>query len=98
METRRASIPSMMVAVWLLAAATPAHAYLDPSTGSMILSAVIGLLATLALALKTYWYRLRALFRRAEPPPRSDLSRDGELADGDGSAAGETTPGGRRDR
>ena len=43
----RLSFPSMTAAVWLLAVATPAHAYLDPSTGSMILSAVVGLLATL---------------------------------------------------
>lgn len=42
-----------------------AQAYLDPSTGSMILSAIVGLLATIGLALKTYWYRLKNLFRRA---------------------------------
>jgi len=43
--------------------AAPASAYLDPSTGSMILSAVVGLFATIGLALKTYWYRLKALVR-----------------------------------
>ena len=53
----------------LTAFAPPAFAYLDPSTGSMILSAIVGLLATVALALKTYWYRLKAFFRgdRREP-------------------------------
>ena len=44
--------------------ATPAWAYLDPSTGSMILSAIVGLFATLALAVKTYWYKLKSLLRR----------------------------------
>jgi multisubunit Na+/H+ antiporter MnhC subunit len=44
--------------------APPAWAYLDPSTGSMILSAIVGLFATLALAVKTYWYKLKSLFRR----------------------------------
>ena len=41
-----------------------AQAYLDPGTGSMIISAIVGVFATLALAIKTYWYRLLGLFRR----------------------------------
>lgn len=40
-----------------------AFAYLDPSTGSMILSAIVGILATVGLALKTYWYKLKTLFK-----------------------------------
>jgi hypothetical protein len=55
------------LAVSLAGFAAPALAYLDPSTGSMILSAIVGIFATVSLALKTYWYRLKALFRR--PPP-----------------------------
>lgn len=54
----------------LLLLAPSAHAYLDPSTGSLILSAIVGLLATIGLALKTWWYRIKALFRRGAP--RSD--------------------------
>jgi hypothetical protein len=86
METRRGPVPSTIVAVCLLAVATPAQAYLDPSTGSMILSAVIGLVATLGLALKTYWYRVRAFFRRADRPRRDELARASEPVD-DGGAA-----------
>ena len=52
-----------VVGVSLLMLAPPAWAYLDPSTGSMILSAIVGLFATLALAVKTYWYKLKSLFR-----------------------------------
>lgn len=55
---------SSVVGLSLLMLAPPAWAYLDPSTGSMILSAIVGLFATLALAVKTYWYKLKALFRR----------------------------------
>lgn len=61
--------------VFLLAAflsiAPPAHAYLDPGTGSMLLSALIGLAAAVALGLKMFWYRLVGLFRgkgREVPP------------------------------
>ncbi len=42
--------------------AADVHAYLDPSTGTMIISAVVGIFASLALALKTYWYKLKKLF------------------------------------
>ena len=41
-----------------------AQAYLDPSTGSMLLSALIGMFATLGLVIKTYWYKLKSLFRK----------------------------------
>jgi hypothetical protein len=55
--------PSLRAAIVLaLASFAPnAFAYLDPSTGSMILSAIVGLFATLGLALKTYWYKFKSL-------------------------------------
>lgn len=42
----------------------PALAYLDPTTGSMLISAIVGLFASLVLAIKTYWYRIKAFFKR----------------------------------
>ncbi|WP_298069799.1 hypothetical protein [uncultured Mailhella sp.] len=36
---------------------TPAYAYLDPGTGSMLLSAMIGILATLLFFIKSIWYQ-----------------------------------------
>ncbi len=56
----------LAAAVALTGFASPAYAYLDPSTGSMIISAVLGVLATVGLALKTYWYKLKAVFRRGD--------------------------------
>ena len=55
-----------LLIVMLLAAGTfapLAHAYLDPSTGSMILSAIIGVFATAGLVIKNYWYKLKAFFK-----------------------------------
>ena len=40
-----------------------ALAYLDPTTGSMLISAIVGLFASLALAIKTYWYRIKGFFK-----------------------------------
>lgn len=67
---------SAIAAAFLAAAAISpaAQAYLDPSTGSMILSAIVGLLATIGLAIKTYWYRLKGLFRRT---PKAGDASDG---------------------
>jgi len=62
---RQVTIPALVVAVVsLLMVAPEARAYLDPSTGSMVVSAIVGIFATLSLGVKTYWYRLKALFRR----------------------------------
>jgi len=51
------------VLVGCLAVASPAEAYLDPGTGSMLLSAVIGVAAAVGLAVKMFWYRLVGLVR-----------------------------------
>ena len=41
----------------------PAMAYIDPGSGSAIMSAIIGLFVAVGLAIKTYWYKLKSLFR-----------------------------------
>jgi len=61
-------IPLVLAA--LLSLASPAQAYLDPGTGSMIISAVIGVVAALGLGLKMFWYRVVGLFRGAKNAPR----------------------------
>lgn len=61
---RRINIATLSAAtIALVGFAPPALAYLDPSTGSMILSAIVGVFATVGLAAKTYWYKLKSLFR-----------------------------------
>ena len=52
------------LAIMLLLVSPGVIAYLDPSTGSMVVSAIVGIIASIALALKTYWYRIKALFGR----------------------------------
>ena len=47
----------MIVLAASLSIASPAYAYLDPGTGSMLLSAVFGVAAAVALAVKMFWYR-----------------------------------------
>lgn len=65
-----------LLLIALLCYAPMSHAYLDPGTGSMILSAIVGLIATLTLTAKTWWYRLKRLFSRRDretaAPPKGD--------------------------
>jgi hypothetical protein len=63
-----------------LAVPSPAHAYLDPGTGSMLVSALIGVAAAVALAVKVFWYRLIGLFRRPRRGPRPGVE-GGSAAD-----------------
>jgi multisubunit Na+/H+ antiporter MnhC subunit len=59
---------ALCVGCAVLLPATPragaCQAYLDPSTGAMIISAIVGVAATIALGVKTFWYKLRAPFRK----------------------------------
>ena len=56
------------VALALLFTSGNALAYLDPSTGSMVISAIVGIIASSALAVKTFWYRIKRRIRRADKP------------------------------
>ena len=64
----------VVTAISLGSFAPAAFAYLDPSTGSMILSAIVGIFATVGLALKTYWYKLKSFFKgnkTSQPEPQA---------------------------
>lgn len=41
-----------------------AYAYLDPGTGSVIIQAVIGVIAGVLITLKIYWYKLKEKLSR----------------------------------
>jgi len=79
--TIRRAFPVALALVVVLAIASPAHAYLDPGTGSMLLSAVIGVAAAVALALKMFWYRLLGLFRGKKGGPQQGAAEGAPSAD-----------------
>jgi hypothetical protein len=76
----------LVVLLSLLTVAPHAQAYLDPSTGSMILSAIIGVFATLALAIKTWWYKLKSLFRGGKEQKPAERRDGNKPAPGDEGA------------
>ena len=66
----------LVIMVILLLTPVSALAYLDPTTGSMLISAIVGLFASLVLAIKTYWYRIKAFFKRR--PAKADADADAD--------------------
>lgn len=38
-------------------------AYLDPGTGTMIISAIVGIFATIILGVKTFWFKIASFFK-----------------------------------
>ena len=62
------------LAVSLLLVSPGVFAYLDPTTGSMVISAIVGIFASIALALKTYWYKIKGFFKRNQ-------KKDGSVQD-----------------
>jgi hypothetical protein len=58
----------------LLLVSSPAYAYLDPGTGSMLIQGVLAALAVGSAAVAAFWTRLRHFFsgrrRPAEPEHR----------------------------
>ncbi len=67
-------VPVIMVTLLLIPVS--ALAYLDPTTGSMLISAIVGLFATLVLAIKTYWYRIKAFLKRRSAKSNADANTD----------------------
>lgn len=69
--------PSILVAGVLLAfsVATPAHAYLDPGTGSLIVQSIVGGIVGAFAVIAIYWRKLLNFFTgRSKNSDDQDLS------------------------
>ena len=64
MKTLKFSMVVIFASAWM---AAPAHAYLDPGTGSMILQALIGAVTGLFVIGGVYWAKIKAFFSRSRP-------------------------------
>ena len=58
--------------VLLLIFTNQAEAYLDPGTGSMLLQVILGGVAAVAVALKLFWYKIRAAIGLSKKPDAGD--------------------------
>jgi hypothetical protein len=48
---------------------TPIFAYLDPATGTLIVSAIVGGFAAGAMVIKRFWYRIKSMFTGTDASP-----------------------------
>jgi len=48
-------------------AISPANAYIDPGSGSIIFQAVVGAAMAISLTAKLFWRRIAAFFQRKRP-------------------------------
>jgi hypothetical protein len=59
------------LAAILLLWSQSSNAYIDPGSGSAIMSAIIGFFVAAGILVKTYWYKLKSLFgfgsKKSEP-------------------------------
>jgi hypothetical protein len=63
----------LIIAGWT----SPAHAYLDPGTGSMIVQAIIGGIAGVTVIIGIYWRKVRSFFSsKRDVVPKIDDGTD----------------------
>ena len=60
----------------------PAHAYLDPGTGSILLQGLIAAVAAVTVGVRIYFSKIRGLFRsqKATPVPERDEREESKLS------------------
>jgi hypothetical protein len=65
---------TLTIFLFTVFAAGPAHAYLDPGSGIIILQAIVGTIAGGLIVIKLYWYRIKNLFKKQIPeePPNGE--------------------------
>ncbi len=51
---------AVILSAVIISSATPAHAYVDPGTGSLLLQSIIGGIVGGMFIIRTYWARFRA--------------------------------------
>ena len=56
-------IVNLLLILWVVSA-TPAYAYLDPGTGSMLLQALLGAIAAAITVISLYYHKVKAFFSR----------------------------------
>jgi hypothetical protein len=52
--------------LFLLASTSPSHAYVDPGSVTVIITAVLGAIAAAGYTVRTYWARAKSLFQQAK--------------------------------
>ena len=66
MNTPVSNLKFLFLIFGLISYTSPAYAYLDPGTGSMLLQGLIGGIAAAIAFLSIYWQKVKAFFGKEE--------------------------------
>jgi len=55
-----------LLLVYFFVITSNVHAYLDPGTGSIIIQGIIAAVLSITIAVKTYWFKIKAFFSKKE--------------------------------
>ena len=66
MNTSVSNLKFLFLIFCLIAYTSPAYAYLDPGTGSMLVQGLIGGIAVVMSFLSIYWQKVKAFFSKEE--------------------------------
>ena len=64
MLLKRVSVICAAILFFLFVLPSPAHAYLDPGTGSYIFQLLLAALVGLGFLIKVYWKKIKSFFAR----------------------------------
>lgn len=67
MKISVSNLKFLCLIVGLISYTSPAYAYLDPGTGSMLVQGLIGGVAVVMSFLSIYWQKVKAFFVKQEP-------------------------------
>ena len=71
--TSQAFISALVVAfIFITLVPKGAHAYIDPGTGSYIIQLLVAGFLSSAYLIKTYWYKIKAMFGAPVPALEDD--------------------------
>tara|TARA_B100001121_G_C18603558_1_gene580692 strand:- start:567 stop:785 length:219 start_codon:yes stop_codon:yes gene_type:complete len=58
-----------------LSSSQSAYAYIDPGSGSFLMSIIVGFFVTAGVFIKSFWYKIKSFFG-LNKKPNSDIEKD----------------------
>ena len=62
----------LKILIFSLLSIETSYAYIDPGSGSALISVIIGFFVALGITLKTYWYKLKRFFNFSKDRTKSN--------------------------
>ena len=76
MNTSVSNLKFLFLIFGLISYTSPAYAYLDPGTGSMLVQGLVGGIAVVMSFLSIYWQKVKAFFGKEEVSTDTDTDKD----------------------